>query len=500
MRLDGSRVLAKSIGLWAATWLGASFGHGQGVELQALFASDGQSFDEAGTDVGIDGEWAIVGAPFDDDVASNSGAVYVHRWDSSAGQWLEFQKLTASDGSANSWFGWSVAISGETLIVGARQHDAISSDAGSAYVFEFDGSGWVEAEILVGSQQTANDEFGVDVALDGDIAAVGAWLDDHAATNSGAVYVFERSRFGWQETALAIDPQATDNDNLGLSVSVDGELVVSGAHGGNGTKGQVLVFRKSGGSWPLEQILQSADPLVNTMGRRVAADGDLIVAGTWATDATAPDSGAAYLFRHDGSQWQEEATLLPSHSGHSFYFGSSVATQDGVVMVGAPGENDPGQNYGTLYTFRRCNDGSWVEDQRLASLIRGNHEFAWSVAVNGSRLICGAPRADQGGTNLGAAYVFSAEDLELIAEPTVVTGGDTLTLTSVYGRPSSIVMLSVVSPFYQTLLLWRFAGDHRFVVSGDVPPGIQATVGFQSYEINACGKAIASNVAWVDFQ
>jgi hypothetical protein len=162
-----------------------------GTEVAKLLASDGAADDEFGESVAISGDYAIVGAYRDDDNGTDSGSAYVFERDGS-GNWAEVTKLLASDGAADDDFGESVAISGDYAIVGAPIDDDNGTDSGSAYVFERDGTGnWTEVAKLLASDGATSDYFGTSVAISGDYAIVGAYLDDDNGTDSGSAYIFE---------------------------------------------------------------------------------------------------------------------------------------------------------------------------------------------------------------------------------------------------------------------------------------------------------------------
>lgn len=162
------------------------------IEEAKLTASDAQDDDEFGTSVSIRGNVAIVGAPFDDEAAvSDVGSAYVFRFNPQSGQWNQEAKLTASDGTANDEFGFSVSVSGDLAVIGARLEDDTASNSGSMYVFRFDGFDWNEEAKLTASDASSDDKFGTSVSADGDRAVAGAISGEGGATNSGAAYVFE---------------------------------------------------------------------------------------------------------------------------------------------------------------------------------------------------------------------------------------------------------------------------------------------------------------------
>ena len=156
-----------------------------------LTASDGTAYDFFGNSVSISDDTAVVGAVEDDDKGVDSGSAYVFRYNGSA--WVQEAKLTASDGEADDYFGVSVSISGDMVVVGAYGDDGVPANSGSAYIFRYDGNNWVEEAILTASDGAEGDLFGYSVSISGDTVVVGAVFgDDNSVTDSGSAYVFVR--------------------------------------------------------------------------------------------------------------------------------------------------------------------------------------------------------------------------------------------------------------------------------------------------------------------
>ena len=180
----------------------------------------------------------MIGARQDDDNGSQSGSAYV--FTKVSGVWSQKAKLIASDGAADDQFGISVAVNGDTVVVGARQDDDNGNQSGSAYVFTKPSSGWSnsnETAKLTASDGAANDEFGISVAVEGDTAVIGARQDD---TSNGSAYVFTTVSGVWSQKAKLTASDGAADDEFGISVAVDGDTVVVGAYKhnvGEGTGG-----------------------------------------------------------------------------------------------------------------------------------------------------------------------------------------------------------------------------------------------------------------------
>ena len=331
----------------------------------------------------------------------------------------EAAKLTASDSSFFDSFGFAVGVSGDNALVGAFWNDDNGTDSGSAYVLSFDGTTWVETQKLLASDGQAGDEFGHGVAIDGDTALIAALQHIHAGSGNGSVYVHRYDGTSWTEQQELLASDGAVGDGFGFSVSISGDVAVIGAIGDddNGiNSGAAYVFRFDGSTWVEEQKLLASDPTTSDgFGVSVAIGGDIAVIGAWGHDGACPgnpvcNSGAAYVFRFDpaSSRWFEEQELLASDGAVAERFGVSVSIEGEVVLIGAHHDGDNGPDSGSVYVFRFDRQTSgWVQQQKLlASDGSGSDDFGRSVAIDGNTAVIGASDHDDVGPNMGAAYVF----------------------------------------------------------------------------------------------
>ncbi|MFN9986587.1 MAG: FG-GAP repeat protein, partial [Pirellula sp.] len=262
--------------VYVYSWNGSSW-----IETQ-LSPFDGAASDWFGISADIDGDTIIVGSYFDDDKGSASGSVYVYQW--SGSDWVYSQKLTASDGAANDQFGNSVAVDGQWMIIGSHLDDDTGSNSGSAYLFQWNGTSWVQHSKFQGTDTAANDYFGFSVDIDGDVAVVGAYLNDALGTNAGAAYVLRWDGAQWGQSKLS-SPGISAIDQFGISVAVDGDTVVVGAHGddnnGVGDIGNVFAYRWDGTNWVARQIQPLVAETGLLLGRTVAISGNWLLAGAY---------------------------------------------------------------------------------------------------------------------------------------------------------------------------------------------------------------------------
>jgi hypothetical protein len=410
------------------------------TELAKLTASDAADHERFGFAVALSGDTALAGAWLDEEVGSTGpGAAYVFERDhGGAGAWGEVAKLVAADGAAFDSFGVSVALRGDTAVVGSyRDDNAGGVDAGAAYVFARDQGGanvWGEVVKLVAADAAAGDRFGIAVALSGDTIVVGARRDDNAnGENAGAAYVFERDQGGanaWGEVAKLTAGDGAAGDLFGRSAALSGDTAVIGArlddNEGGQSAGAAYVFERDqggAGAWGEVAKLTASDGAAGDLfGHSVAVDGDTIVVGSEADDHSGlTNSGSAYVFVRDhggAGAWGEARKLTAGDAAGFDVFGSAVSVFGETIAVGAdqdehtlglPGSFSSGE--GATYVFERDHGGAnaWGEVEKLTSSdpASGDH-FGSSVALSGCTAVVGAALDDHaGGTNAGSAYVFS---------------------------------------------------------------------------------------------
>jgi hypothetical protein len=377
--------------------------------LTKLTASGARAFDELGLAVAVSGTTAVVAAPLDDTRGTDAGAAYV--FVRGAGGWTQQAKLVAADAGANEGFGASVAIQGDTILVGAIFDDLGQSDAGAVYVFTRSGAAWTQQAKLIASDAAPDDQLGVSVALSGNTAVVGTTNDDDAGDRSGGAYVFVRTGAAWSQQAKLTAADAAAADQMGISVAVDGDTAVVGSYGDddNGrSSGSVYVFTRAGTAWSQQAKLLAADGSdIAELGISTAIQGDTVVAGA----VFDRDHGAAYVFTRTGATWSQQAKLVagdPGNGGENF--GNSVALSGNTVLVGAPNDDDLGGASGSAYLFSRTG-AAWSQQAKLTAADGETADlFGTAVALSGDVVVIGAIGDDDRASSAGAAYV-SAPDL-----------------------------------------------------------------------------------------
>ncbi|NQU06452.1 MAG: choice-of-anchor D domain-containing protein, partial [Calditrichaeota bacterium] len=329
------------------------------VQQAKISASDPGADDIFGVTISISGDYAIVGAWREDpgDVL-NAGSAYIfHR---SGDEWTQQAKINASDPGAWDYFGASVSIGGDYAIIGANWEDPGDVDAaGSAYIFHRSGEDWTQQAKINASDAGTSDLFGNSVSINGDYVIVGAYEKDHGDVNlAGSAYIFHRSGEEWTEQAKIIAGDAEAEDHFGCSVSINGDFAIVGAYrenpGGASNAGSAYIFCRSGENWT-EQVKIIADDAEeeDCFGQSVSINGDYVIVGADLEDPRdANNAGSAYIFQRSGENWTQLAKINASDAEEVDNFGFSVSISGGYAIAGAHLE-DPGDvnGAGSAYIY-----------------------------------------------------------------------------------------------------------------------------------------------------
>lgn len=353
-------------------------------EIQKFVPDDRALGDEFGYAVAMQGEYTITGALFKATTSSQNGAVYIFKQNGS-GLWQQEQKITQSSINQFDFFGNSVSLDGDYLIVGCRGQDYdenennFQNSAGAAYIFEKNVAGnWIQAQKLVGADRTSLDVFGDSVAISGDYAVVSApWEDeDENDTNTqnlaGSAFVFERDAGGmWQRVQKIVASDRKANVQFGdKSVAIDGNYIAIG------------VFRESEDATGQDEI---------------------------------PSAGAVYIYERNGAGvWNEVQKVVAAGREQGEWFGKSVAIEGDIMIVGAANEylqGDVNTQYGAIYVFERDTNGIWNEvDKIRPDFLNHTSKFGHSVDLDGNRIVVGAYFMDVGSAgDGGVAFIFEKD-------------------------------------------------------------------------------------------
>ncbi|MDB4347912.1 FG-GAP repeat protein [bacterium] len=377
------------------------------TQQQKIVSSDLSAFDTYGYSVGIDGDTVVVGAYGEDTEASDAGAAYV--FTRSGTTWTQQQKLTASDAAANDYFGITSAISGDTIIVGAYGE---SSFAGAVYVFTRSGTTWSQQQKIVASDAQASDYFGMTLAISGDTVVVGAFGEDTGGSSAGSAYIFTRSGTTWSQQQKIQSSDIAAGDNFGYDVGIDGDTLVASANyeaAGGSNAGAAYIFTRSGTTWSQQQKIVASDAQANDQfGRSAAISGDTVVVGAYLEDTQGSNAGAVYIFTRSGTTWTQQQKIVSSDAAADDMFGTFCAIEDNTLVAGAYGEDAGGSSAGAAYIFTRSGT-TWTQDKKIvASDAQASSNFGFRVGIQDNTIVVGAFGEDTGGNNAGAAYTFIA--------------------------------------------------------------------------------------------
>jgi hypothetical protein len=434
--------------------------------LGALARSDPYTGDWYGHEVAISEDTIIVGAPFDDDDGDGSGSAYIFtRNQGGPDYWNQVVKLKASDAAAGDNFGYSVDIDGDTVVVGAREDD---TSRGSAYVFERNTAGmdmWGQVQKLTSDDRAELDFFGNSVAIDGDLIVVGASGDDDGGSSAGSAYIFERNQDGlnawgqvhklgasdggtnmifgsdvdifvdtivvgaqgwmgitgsayvfhrnqsgvdsWGQVEKLTAFDGGSYDNFGISVSLDGDFLAIGADSIDSYAGAGYLFERNQGGmdqWGLLEKIKGDDTTdSDRFGGDVAMSGDNLLFGA---DGVVSQTGAAYLFTRRGAGWKELERPSASDLAGGDRFGAALATRGSTLVIGSPDDNSL---TGAVYVFERNESGadSWDQVKKITAFDAAAYDnFGAAVDIDGDTLAVGAPGDDDDGESSGSVYIF----------------------------------------------------------------------------------------------
>ncbi|EJK48938.1 hypothetical protein THAOC_32225 [Thalassiosira oceanica] len=381
---------------------------------QKLLAPGGAAEDYFLRSAAIYENTIVVGAYNGDD---NTGSAHV--FVRSGEEWEHQAKLLAPDGAAIDYFGRSVSIYEDTIVVGALgtvvvgawKDDDNGELSGSAHVFVRSGERWTHEAKLLAPDGAVGDWFGDSVAIHGDIIVAGAWGDNDIGRNSGSANVFARSGEEWKHQAKLLAPNGAAYDYFGRSVAIYDEVIVVGAYGDddNGDRGgSAHVFVRSGEEWRHQAKLLAPDgALRDKFGESVAIYGDEIVVGAKGDDLNhfllGSNIGSAHVYVQSGEEWTHQAKLLAPDGAAGDYFGNSVAIYKDTIVVSSPFDDD---NKESAHVFVRSGD-EWIHQTKLLPPDGAFHDLLGeSVAIYQDTIVVVATGGDGNGNISGSSHVF----------------------------------------------------------------------------------------------
>ncbi len=351
-------------------------------------------------------------------------------------------ELQADDGDSLDWFGSAISLSGNRALVGAQGFDGFDGvnfipQIGAAYIFEFDGNHWTQTDqLLVDASQeiTLGDRFGHAVGLQSNRAAISAVADRIDGHEAGSVYVFEFNGAAWIQSHKLTASDIDHSIAFGTSICLDQDRLLIGDsfNNSNGTEsGAAYLFEFDGNNWFETQKLMVGDNQpFDHYGQAVSLQGDRAVIGAPRKDNTSGnnDEGKVYVFEFDGTDWIETAVLTPEDGAYDGYFGAAVSFSGNRIVVGAyADDNDLSLNAtGSVYVFEYAIN-SWEQTVELTASDSLNGDFfGASVKLQNNRLLVGAPRDDHDDAvfqeDKGAAYLFEYVGSHWVQIERIVSG------------------------------------------------------------------------------
>jgi hypothetical protein len=322
------------------------------------------------------------------------------------------------------YFGSSLAIDGDVMVVGAVRDYERGVDSGSAYIFERDTNGtWIQQLKILPEDTASNDFLGVSVAVSGDFVAVGA-VGDAFEPNpepfsfTGAVYIYKKTESKWHfETKIVAHEE---HDAFGMSIALSGDSLFVGAIGSKKEdpeswstyQGKVSVYKRDSNTKPIWELSQEPMFLYNSKaycGNAMTMNNDTLMVGAFAHSQQEPlwreNIGATSVLHHDGTDWSSSQSITPVKATSNDNFGISIAIQDDLAVFGALGDSNAGEFSGAAYVYRNIG-GVWEEE---AKLLPSDPEywgaFGMSVAISNNYIIVGSP-GKSNSSFTGAAYLF----------------------------------------------------------------------------------------------
>lgn len=369
-----------------------------GAEIVKLLPNDGAFDDQFGASIAISNGVVAIGAPGDDDNGNSSGSVYL--FDAVTG--TQFVKLQPSDGSSFDYFGESIAMGNGVVAIGARGDDDNGSFSGSVYLF--DSTTGTQLSKLRPNDGVAGDAFGGSLAIHGGLVAIGASGDDDSGINSGSAYLFDTAT--GVQLAKFLPNDGTANLSFGSSIAINNGMVAVGAVGDvtNGlSSGSAYIFDAITGT-QLSKLVPSDGSFGDIFGRSIALGNGVVAVGADGNDDNGQNSGSAYLF--DAATGVELAKILPNDGAEEGGFGSSIAIGTGVVAVAANGDDATFNNTSSAYLFDLST--GFQLGQFLPRDWAAWDFFGDSIAFDSGMVAIGASQDDDNGRNSGSAFLFDA--------------------------------------------------------------------------------------------
>jgi len=368
--------------------------------------------DRFGYPVSLYGDTLVVGALGDDTGATDAGSVYVYIRTGST--WTLQQEINNPTPATNDWFGDSISLYQDTLVVGADGDDTGANGAGSVYIYIRTGSTWTLQQEINNPVPVTNDNFGWLVSLYQDTLVVGTGGDDTGAEDAGSCYVYTRAGSTWTLQQKINNPTPAEYDYFGYPVSLYENTLAVGAYDDTGAEdaGSVYVYTRVGSTWTLQQTISNPSPAVgDNFGENISLYQDTLVVGASQDDTGAEDAGSVYVYTRTGSIWTLQQTINNPSPTSFDYFGNSVSLY-GDTLVAFISSVSTGENSaGSVCIYKRT-DGVWSLQQEINNPTPAmSDNFGYPVSLYENTLAVAARNDDTGASDTGSVYVYHYEEI-----------------------------------------------------------------------------------------
>ncbi|WP_419191858.1 hypothetical protein [Engelhardtia mirabilis] len=410
-------------------------------------AQDSTQTERLGWAVATHGDWLFVSDPYTNFASSDSGAVFVYNREGPESPWKRTQILTQPTPVDSDLFGYSLAVDGDVLLVGAVRQSATGPLSGAAHVFRRNDSTWSHAQTLSPPNPTYKEEFGYAVDVEGGLLVVGAPSNGTLGIRQGAVYVWRDLGFGFATFEAAIYPTSVQSQaEAGTSVATDGVVIVAGAPfdtaNGKGSAGSVVQFGKVGGVWIEQQRIVAPVPETDgQFGTAIDLAPSYLAAGSPRDDTFGAQEGTVFLYARTAASWSLAQSIAPAAAtlASTVAFGSSVAMTDDALVVGYLEQCCQGDAAGVAFWER--NGAIWTETKQIFAPEGGSDDksFGFDVAITDELIVVGAPEDSDPLYRYGSAVIFDRTRTDcLYASPVNVPVGQgaTVSLRS-YSEPAN---------------------------------------------------------------
>jgi hypothetical protein len=368
-----------------------------------IVASDGDADDRFGKAVSLSSDWFAIGANRDDDHGSNSGSAYVYKYENN--MIVSEQKLLAFDGSNNDYFGKSLSMYNDWLVVSALYDDVNGEKSGSVYVFHLVGDIWNLHTKLVPDDGQPFDRFGYAVDIYDDVIAVSAVYDDDLGQDSGSVYVYRLQNNIWEFETKIFSSYPSDGDFFGISVACEHNVIgVSAIYDDN--IGSVTLFNYDEIWIETQRIVPEDGEEYDLFGNSIHLNNSLLAVGSFHDDNIFNNSGSVYIYQSENNIYNQLIKITPFDESLNDNFGQSVSIYDNYLSVGSIND-DNGINSGSVYVYALFEDTILNEFKYTPEDISDFDEFSGSVSLFENSLLVGSQYDDDLGISSGSAYLFT---------------------------------------------------------------------------------------------